>query len=377
MGKTFDVLLLGLGAMGSAAAHHLARAGQTVLGLDRFTPPHTFGSSHGQTRIIREAYFEHPLYVPMVQRAYELWADLEQETGTQLLLQTGGLMIGPPGSAVVTGARRSAELHGLPHEVLHAHEVHRRFRALAVEDGMVAVWEPRAGILFPELCITAHLDLARRNGATLRFETTVLDWRSDADGVLVKTRGENFRARQMVIAAGAWAASLTPELKLPLQVERQIQFWFEAKCSADEFTAARCPIHIWECANGERYYGFPDLGTGVKVARHLARQHGGASADPDRLLREVSEAEVVAMRSFIRRFLPNADGPPRHTAVCMYTNTPDEHFLLDWHPTHANVLIASPCSGHGFKFSSVMGEIIRDLIFNRKSRFDLNLFRHR
>ena len=185
MEKTFDVILLGLGAMGSAAAHHLARAGQTVLGLDRFTPPHTFGSSHGQTRIIREAYFEHPLYVPMVQRAYELWADLEQETGTRLLLQTGGLMIGPPGSAVVTGARRSAELHGLPHEVLPAPEVHRRFPALALEDGMVAVWEPRAGILFPELCITAYLDLARRNGATFRFETTVQDWRADAEGAPV------------------------------------------------------------------------------------------------------------------------------------------------------------------------------------------------
>ena len=181
----------------------------------------------------------------------------------------------------------------------------------------------------------------------------------------------------MVLAAGAWAASLTPELKLPLQVERQIQFWFEAKCSADEFTAAHCPIHIWECANGERYYGFPDLGSGVKVARHLSRQHGGVSADPDRLPREVSEAEVAAMRGFVRRFLPNADGPLRHTAVCMYTNTPDEHFLIDWHPAHANVLIISPCSGHGFKFSSVIGEIIRDLIVDGKSRFDLNLFRHR
>ncbi|MBI3417002.1 MAG: N-methyl-L-tryptophan oxidase [Verrucomicrobia bacterium] len=373
MTASFDVIVVGLGAMGSAAACHLARAGRKVLGLDRFTPPHNFGSSHGQTRIIREAYFEHPLYVPLIQRAYELWSELEASTQRRLFVPTGGLMIGRPESVVVSGARRSAELHHLRHEILHAREVRKRFPALQPEDDMLAVWEPRAGILFPESCVAAHLELARRSGADFRFENALMDWSADQNGVEVRTTRGKFRAEQLVLTAGAWMPSLTPELNLPLKVERQIQFWFTPRQRENLFSPDRCPIHIWECATGERFYGFPELGSGVKVARH----HAGEPADPDRLRRDVSQSEIAAMRDLVRRFLPDADGPLHETAVCMYTNMPGEHFLIDWHPAHANVLIASPCSGHGFKFSSVVGEVIRELIVVGKSRFDLSLFHQR
>ena len=358
--------------MGSAVACQLARRGGRVLGLDRFAPPHALGSSHGQTRIIREAYFEHPAYVPLVRRAYELWAELEGQTGRALFRQTGGLMIGRPDSAVVAGAKRSAKEHSLQHEVLSAAEVRCRFPALQPCDGMIAVWEPRAGILFPEICIEAHLTMARKQGADLRSDEPALSWEDDGGAVRVITSKGAYHAGQLVLTAGSWIQSLLRDLKLPLAVERQVQFWFEPKHPV-HFQPERCPIHIWEHEPGRFFYGFPDLGDGVKVARH----HEGAIINPDSINREVGPEEVEAMRAFVRQFLPEADGPLRATVVCMYTNTPDGHFFIDWHPAHPQVLIASPCSGHGFKFSTVIGEVMADLLTAGQSRFDLSLFRNR
>ena len=372
MPSTFDAIIIGLGAMGSAVACQLARRGGRVLGLDRFAPPHALGSSHGQTRIIREAYFEHPAYVPLVRRAYELWAELEGQTGRALFRQTGGLMIGRPDSAVVAGAKRSAKEHSLQHEVLSAAEVRIRFPALQPCDEMIAVWEPRAGILFPEICIEAHLTMARKQGADLRSDEPALSWEDDGGAVRVITSKGAYHAGQLVLTAGSWIQSLLRDLKLPLAVERQVQFWFEPKHPV-HFQPERCPIHIWEHEPGRFFYGFPDLGDGVKVARH----HEGAIINPDSINREVGPEEVEAMRAFVRQFLPEADGPLRATVVCMYTNTPDGHFFIDWHPAHPQVLIASPCSGHGFKFSTVIGEVMADLLTAGQSRFDLSLFRNR
>jgi len=371
--NSYDVVVVGLGAMGSAAAFHLARRGRTVLGLERFTPPHAFGSSHGETRIIREAYFEHPLYVPLVHRAYQLWAELEQASGRDLLRITGGLMIGRPDGVLVSGARRSAELHALPHEILNPAEVAARFPALRPADDMVAVWEPRAGILYPEACVDAHLALARSHGAMLRFEEPLTHWRSDDDGVIVATATGEYRARQLLLTAGSWIPSLVPELNLPFTVERQVVYWFAPRADSSLFGPSRCPIHLWETAPREFFYGFPDCGNGVKVAVH----HGGEFTDVNRLRREVAPDEVAAIRELVRRFVPEADGALRSSAVCMYTNTPDEHFWIDRHPGHAQVLIASPCSGHGFKFSSVIGEALADLLVSGHSRFDLSEFRRR
>ena len=358
--------------MGSAAAYHLARAGRKVLGLDRFASPHPFGSSHGQTRIIREAYFEHPLYVPLVQRAYELWAELEHESGRKLFQHTGGLMIGRPDSAEVSGALRSAREHHLKFELLTAAELGRQFPAFRPADDMVAVWEPRAGMVFPERCIEAHLSLAGKHGLELRFDDPVSRWEPVPGGVRVVSATGQYEAGQLLLTAGSWTRSLLADLNLPLTVERQIQFWFEPKKSAF-FRPDRCPIHIWEHGPGRHFYGFPDLGDGLKIAGH----HEGQTANPDSINRAVSPEEVEAMRALLRQFLPDADGALRSAVVCMYTNTPDHHFFIDRHPAHAEVLIASPCSGHGFKFSSCVGEVLAQLIVNGESRFDLSLFRHR
>lgn len=359
--------------MGSAAAFHLARRGVKVLGLDRFAPPHAVGSSHGQTRIIREAYFEHPLYVPLVQRAYELWGELEKLSGRSLLRQTGGLMIGSPDSRVVAGASHSATQHGLRFELLKAQEVRRRFPALNPTDGMVAVWEPRAGILFPEACVEAHLLLARKSGADLRPDEPVHEWNVVPGGVRVLTAGAEYRADQVLFCAGSWIKDLLPGVALPLAVERQIQFWFDPATHAGQFQPDHCPIHIWEYEPGRHFYGFPNLGEGVKVARH----HEGAAVNPNSLDRHVGSAEIEKMRRIVGRFLPDANGPLRSAVVCQYTNTPDFHFWIDRHPVHREVLIASACSGHGFKFSSAVGETLADLLLERRSRFDLSLFQNR
>ncbi|MFM1770302.1 MAG: hypothetical protein RJA22_2831 [Verrucomicrobiota bacterium] len=371
-GPDHEVIIVGLGAMGSAAAFHLARRGVRVLGLDRFAPPHDRGSSHGQTRIIREAYFEDPVYVPLVRRAYELWAELARESGRDLLRVTGGLMLGDPDSVIVAGARRSAEEHGLPHEVLGAAEVRRRFPALRPVGEMVGVLEPRAGVLFPHECIAAHLDLARRHGADLRLDEAVRGWAPDGAGVRVETARGTFRARRLVLTAGAWVAQLLPGMAVPFQVERQVLHWFEAIQPAD-FAPDRCPVHLWQFDGMRFFYGFPDLGEGVKLAFH----HDGETTTAEGVRREVAEAEVEAMRRVMRRFLPGANGAWRASTVCVYTNTPDEHFWIDQHPGHPQVIVGSPCSGHGFKFSAAVGEVLADLAQDVPPRVDLGRFRWR
>lgn len=359
--------------MGSAAAAELARRGLRVIGFDRFVPPHTLGSSHGQTRIIREAYFEHPVYVPMVQRAYALWRELERAHGAPLLRETGGLMVGRPDSELVIGARRSAELHRLPHEVLAAADVRVRFPALDPDDDMIAAWEPRAGVLFVEACVEAQLGRARHNGAELFMSEPVLQWIEQRDHVRVLTARRECRARQLVVAAGAWTAGLLGGLAAPFSIERQVLHWFVPARSAPAFLPERLPIHLWQFDGRRFFYGFPDLGAGVKAGFH----HDGEITSADAVQRDVSQTEVAAVREVVRRFAPDADGALRASMVCLYTNTPDEHFLIDRHPRAARVLLASPCSGHGFKFAPVIGEIVADLVEQRAARFDLTLFRWR
>ena len=369
--RSYDVIVVGLGAMGSAALAECAARGLRALGLDRWAPPHTHGSSHGRSRIIREAYFEDPCYVPLVQRAYQRWDELGREVGRILWRRTGGLMIGPPGGTLVAGAIRSAEVHGLPHERMAAAEVRARYPTLRLADDTVAVWEPRAGVLDPEACVAAHLERARAGGAEIRVGEAASAWRPDGDGVAVGTAAGRFHATRLVLAAGAWTGSLVPELRSALTVTRQVLFWFEPAVDAQAFAPERFPIFIWEDEPGRFFYGFPDLGDGVKVARHQE----GEPTDPNRVRREVSKAEVGAMRTVVARCLPEAGGRLRDTAVCLYTNTPDQHFIVDRHPEHAQVLIASPCSGHGFKFASALGEVLADLVQGSAPRFDLEPFR--
>jgi sarcosine oxidase len=365
------IAIAGLGATGSAAAFHLARRGHEVVGFDRFSPPHQFASSTGQTRIIREAYYEHPQYVPLIQRAYECWAELERLSGERLFVKTGGLMIGVPDGPLVAGARASAIQYDLPVDDLSAAEIVRRFPAFRPDDEMRGIFEPRAGLLYADRCISAHLALARASAAELHVEEPITGWSVDADGVSVSTARGTYRADRLILAAGAWLPSLVGESALPLEVERTVQHWFSAAGDPARFRSDRFPVYLFEYAQpNQLFYGFPDTGDGVKVARH----HQGRTTTAEMLERRVDDAEVDGMRALLARYLPDANGEHRRSAACMYTNTPDRDFIIDTHPASPRVLVASACSGHGFKFASAIGEALADLALEQPTRCDLSPF---
>jgi len=370
MTTPFDVIVAGLGAMGSLTLYQLAQRGHRVLGFDRFSPPHAMGSSHGHSRIIREAYFEDPRYVPLVKRAYDCWDTLERQSGVTLFRQTGGLMLGPPDGMLVRGAQLSAELHQLPHELLTAREVQQRFPAFRPDANMVGVFEPRAGILSPELAIGAALHMAKSFGAEVQTGETLLGWRDVEGGVEVTTTGGRYRAASLVITVGAWTTDVAQELALPLTVQRNVQYWFSPLRSPEHFTSDVLPVFISEYDTGHSWYGFPDVGDGLKLALH----HYGDTVHPDTMRREVGEHEVDFVREILSRYMPDANGPLLNSAVCLYTNAPDEHFLMGRHPQSDHVVVASPCSGHGFKFASAIGEILADLSTDRDPGFDISLF---
>ena len=373
MTGTYDFAIAGLGAMGSAAAYHLARRGASVLGLDRYAPPHTLGSSHGETRIIREAYFEHPSYVPIIQRAYELWEQLEDESGRDLFLQSGGVMVGPPDSTLVTGAELSARMHDLPYERLSPTEVTERFPALTPAEDTIAIWDSRAGILFPEDCVRSHLDIAMANGADLRFDEPVDSWEPNGEGVRAADREGRIQRRQAAAVRGRVdpRARQRPPAAASRR-ERQVLVWFEPTANPGLLLAAdRCPIFLWDHGQDRHFYGFPNMGSGVKVAL----MHQGEETEVDSLDREVSQRDEDAVRAMLERYLPSANGPALSAEVCMFTNTPDTHFLIDFHPEAPQTLIASPCSGHGFKFASAIGEILAELLADGRSRLNIDLFR--
>jgi sarcosine oxidase len=369
--KHLEVIVAGLGAAGSAVLLHLADRGVRALGLDRFTPPHTLGSSHGLTRVIREAYFEHPGYVPLVQRSFALWRALEERTGRALLHTTGAVTLGADGSEAVQGALRSAREHGIPYERLEAAQIRARFFALEPGPGVVGVWEPHAGALAVEACVQAHLDAARAGGAEVRFEEPVLGWREDGAGVEVETPRGRYVAGSLVLAAGAWMPGLVPSL--PLQVERQVQCWFDTVGDPALLRPGRFPVFLWQQDDGSMFYGLPDLGDGVKVARH----RGGERTTPAGVRRAVDLADVAEVRRFLADRIPVAAGPLRASSVCLYTNTPDHHFLIDRHPEQPGVWLVSPCSGHGFKFAPVVGERVAEWVVSGSPPPDLAPFRFR
>ena len=369
--RDFDVIVVGLGAMGSATLFHLARGGAGVLGLEQYPRGHSAGSSHGDSRIIRETYFEHPLYVPLVQRAHQLWRELERITRTSLMTINGGLMIGPADGAVVNGTLRSAREHGLPHETLTANEIAARFPAFEPVDGLVGVFDAKAGYLDPEACVAAHLEAAVRAGATARFGEAVVAWSADGHGVEVRTTETTYTAKRLLFAAGGWTGALIPELTLPLTIERQVVFWLQPDNTSD-FDSAHFPIYAYEYNPGHVCYGFPELRRGVKASV----MHSGELANsPARIRRSVDDDEVEALRAALRPVLPTlAAAQVRDSDTCLFTNTPDHDFIIDWHPSHPNVLISSPCSGHGFKFSSAIGELQGSLLTGGTPHFDIAPF---
>lgn len=364
-----EVAVVGLGAAGSAALLALARRGISAIGLDQFSPPHALGSTHGRSRIIREAYYESPVYVPLVQAAYEVWARIERDAGRPLLQITGGVMIGAPDGVLVQGALRSAREHGLRHELLDAAELRRRLPMFAIPDGAAGVWEFRAGILDPEACVTSCLELAERAGAIVQRNTGVTGWTRQGDGIRIATTAGPLDCGRLILAAGPWIGSLCEELALPLTVERQVMAWFTPSPRAP-FRAEVLPVFIWEWEDEQTFYGIPDQGQGFKVAGH----HDGSTTTADTVERQVLPSDVDALRGLLRRFIPAADGPPSDAVTCLYTNTPDHHFILGAHPLEPRVVLASPCSGHGFKFASAVGEVLADLVIEGHSSFDLAPF---
>jgi sarcosine oxidase len=366
----YPVIIVGLGATGSAALLALARRGIKALGIDRWKPPHTRGSTHGRSRIIRQSYYESPVYVPLVRRAWDLWVQLEQESGRPLLRRTGGLMLGPADGDLIAGARQSATLHALPHEMLTTSALRKRFPQFTVRDATVGLFEENAGALDPEACVTASLEQASRRGALLALDAEVTGWKEENGGIVVSTsRGRAFGER-LILAAGAWMPKLLQDDPQPLTVERQVLWWFEPKKSPWRFSSARCPVFLWEWEYGRIIYGIPDDAAGFKVAQH----HEGLTVDPNTVDRTVKPREMTQIRRILAGHIPDANGALKESAVCLYTNTPDEDFIIGPHRHSSRVTIASPCSGHGFKFASAVGEVLADLVTTGESSFDLSAF---
>jgi len=358
--RHFDVIVIGTGGMGSAAALHLARRGVRVCGLDRFPPGHDRGSSHGQTRLIRLAYYEHPDYVPLLRRAYELWRDLETAAGRPLLVESGLLLAGPPESAVVRGTVESAEVHALPLERLDHAEAARRWPQVRLPDGWSVVHEPRGGYLMVEDCVRAHAAAAAQAGAVLVAGRTVLGWRATpGGGAVVETDAGDYAADRLVVAAGSWAADLARLPEVPLRVLRKSLFWYEPAVAARaKHAAGRLPCFGFDGPEGF-FYGFPALaGAGLKIAEHTG---GTPVADPLAVDRGVVAAERARVEAVLTARLPGVGTQLAAHAACLYTMSPDGHFLVGLHPHHPQVVVAAGFSGHGFKFAAVMGEILADL----------------
>jgi len=364
-----DAVVVGLGAMGSAATYHLARRGRRVVGVERFRPGHESGSSHGATRIIRLGYYEHPSYVPLLRRAYALWRELEAAAGRPLLRITGIAEIGRPDGRLVAGTLAAARTYDLPHAVLAAPEFMRRFPAFRIPADCVGVVQPDGGVLAAEPAIKAQLDFAQAAGAELRTGETVMAIEPHRGGVQVKTDRGTIEAGSAIIAAGPWLSKVLPDLAAPLRVTRQVMAWFEPR-DVGLFSPDRFPVFMIESARGI-HYGFPLDAIGVKFAKH---HHADETVDPDACDRSVSAGDEALIRPALAECLPAANGRPVHAKICLYTMTPDGDFLLDRLPGAPQIVVASPCSGHGFKFAPVIGEILADLVTDGMTSHDISRF---
>lgn len=367
----YDVIVLGLGGMGSATLFHLARRGLRVLGLERFDLVHEHGSSHGLTRIIRLAYWEHPAYVALLRRAYELWRELERISSERLLHITGSVDAGPPGGPVFEGALRSSELHDLPHEVIDGAELHRRFPGYRLPREIRALYQPDGGFLLPERCNVAHVEQALAHGAEVHCREAVLDWEVAGGLARVRTERGRYEAGRIVVCAGPWASKLIPELAGLAVPERQVLAWLQPS-RPEHFRPGVFPVFNLEVEEG-RYYGFPSfLIPGFKFGKY---HHRGEVVDPDAPAREPEPEDEALLRAFARRYFPDGEGPTMMLKACLFTNSPDRHFVLDRHPDHPEVAIAAGFSGHGYKFCSVVGEVMADLAQAGETGYDIELFR--
>jgi len=358
----FDVIVVGVGSMGAAACHELSRRGARVLGLEQGSLPNSHASFAGATRAIRLSYAEHPDYVPLLRGAYERWENLGTECGRELLQLTGALYMGPPEGELVSGARRSAEEYGLAHSVHDHSDLSKNWPQFQLPENFVGLHETRAGYLLSEQAVAAYIEGALRGGADLRGHQAVIGWSADESGVTVKTENAEFHAGHLVITAGAWTGQVLSDLAVPLTVTRQVLGWVWPD-TPDDFTADKFPVWVVDGNAGAGvHYGFPITpdgsgGVGLKLALHWPSTETNA----DTVERGAVAGDEAEIRDGLRRFIPTGDGPLLSQRVCLYTNSFDGHFIVDRHPEHSRVSLACGFSGHGFKFASVMGEVLADL----------------
>ncbi|MBI3573853.1 N-methyl-L-tryptophan oxidase [Candidatus Kaiserbacteria bacterium] len=380
----FATIVLGLGAMGSATTYQLAKKGNKVLGIDQFSPPHDRGSSHGDTRITRLAIGEGEEYVLFALRSHEIWKEIESETGRKLLTQNGMLFISSDKKTIINHVQNvfektiaAAKKYGIRHEVLNATQIRERFPQFNVDDDELGYYETDAGFLDPEECVHAQLELAEKHKAEIHTEEKVLSFESSESGVTVTTDKGVYSADKLILAAGPWLPELIGEKHAkPFKVTRQVLYWFDIKDSVAEFLPEKFPVFVWELkGNRHAIYGFPAIDGpdgGVKVATEQYEY----STTPDTVERTVSEEEINAMYdNFVSRYLPGLGKECVKVVSCLYTVTPDSGFVIDTHPEFDNVIIASPCSGHGFKHSAAIGEALSQLVVDGKTDFDLSKFK--
>ena len=380
--KHYDLIVVGLGAMGSAALYQASKRGATALGIDRFDPPHTLGSSHGDTRITRSAIAEGEMYMPFVRRSNEIWRELEARSGNTLLHQSGGLIIGSENAAAfhyqgdfVAASARIAEKFGIAHEILSADETMRRFPLFKLSQNDRAYYEPGAGVLRPERCIATQLELARQGGATIHTNERVISYESSARGVTVVTEQGSYSADKLILSAGAWIGELLPEAyRGSIRVCRQLIHWFEAE-DRSAFDPECFPFVIWIGDTMEEFWSvFPAPSDGMAGIKLVTEQYH-TSTHPDEVSRVVTEEEKADM--YHRLTTPRLKGLREnqvHAEVCLYTLTSDEHFLIDFHPASERVVVTSPCSGHGFKHSAAVGETLTQLALDGGCEFDISAF---
>jgi sarcosine oxidase len=364
----YDAIVIGVGGMGSATVYELARRGLRVLGVERYDIPHDLGSSHGVNRIIRLAYWEHPSYVPLLRRAYERWRELENRSGERLLYITGSIDAGAPDSRAFSGSVRSCELHGLAHDVLDAAALNRRFPGYRLAPSMMAVYQADGGFVLSERAIVNYVDAAHALGAEVHARDAVRDWTPSGAGFVVRTERGEYRGARLVLTAGPWMSQLVPQLKPLARPERQVLLWAQPR-RPEVFRLGAFPVCNLQAPEGH-FYGFPIFGNpGFKIGRY---HHLHQQVEADRTDRQIHDEDEAVLRDGIRRYFPDADGPTMAMKTCLFTNSPDEHFILD---RVDGVTIAAGFSGHGFKFCSVVGEILADLAIDGATRWDLDLFR--
>lgn len=366
----YDVIIIGLGAMGSAASYYLSKNGVKVLGLDTYEPPHKLGSSHGHTRVIREAYHEGTSYVPIVKRAYELWNELDHEIEDKLILEYGGMYLGDDGK-YLSDAKKSAKKYDIPIKEFSSKQIKEKYNILNPPNNFKGLLENRSGAVFPEKAISNFLSKSINNGSSHNYNEKVIGWGKQSKFYKVETDKNNYFAEKLIFSSGAWIKNLVPSLKLPVKIERQVLFWFDPIKDKDKFHYSNMPNTGWDLDNGMEFYTQPNIeNKGFKVAMH----HNGKFISENDLNRESNADDLSIVKNFLEEYIPLANGKLIDSRVCVYTNTPDFDFIIDFYPNDENIIICSPCSGHGFKFTPAIGEICSELVINNGTNYDLSEF---